>query len=132
MLAVRTSYRNRGLGEQLKWEQRREALSRGIRRMEWTFDPLVISNAFLNIHRLGATSSAYLVDFYGVSSSRLQGGLPTDRLLADGSLIPPEWWQRSRGARKQRRVLKIVYWCQLQSTDGRPANQATPRHSLSS
>ncbi len=51
--------------------------------MEWTFDPLVIPNAFLNIHRLGAVSSAYLVDFYGVSSSRLQGGLPTDRLLAD-------------------------------------------------
>src|SRR3569833_2293553 len=32
MLAVRDSYRNRGLGSQLKLEQRREALSRGIRR----------------------------------------------------------------------------------------------------
>ncbi len=83
------SHRNRGLGEQLKWEQRREALSRGIRRMEWTFDPLVISNAFLNIHRLGAISRAYLVDFYGVSSSRLQGGLPTDRLLAEWELDSP-------------------------------------------
>jgi predicted GNAT superfamily acetyltransferase len=89
MLAVRASHRNRGLGAQLKWEQRREALSRGIRRMEWTFDPLVISNAFLNIHRLGAISSAYLVDFYGVSSSRLQGGLPTDRLLAEWELDSP-------------------------------------------
>ncbi len=89
MLAVRPSHRNRGLGEQLKWEQRREALSRGIRRMEWTFDPLVISNAFLNIHRLGAISSRYFVDFYGVSSSRLQGGLPTDRLLAEWELDSP-------------------------------------------
>ena len=89
MLAVRTSHRNRGVGAQLKWEQRREALSRGIRRMEWTFDPLVISNAFLNIHRLGAISHAYLVDFYGVSSSRLQGGLPTDRLLAEWELDSP-------------------------------------------
>ncbi|MGA2340958.1 MAG: GNAT family N-acetyltransferase, partial [Terracidiphilus sp.] len=79
MLAVRLSHRNRGLGAQLKWEQRREALSRGIRHMEWTFDPLQITNAFLNIHRLGAISSDYRVDFYGVSSSRLQGGLPTDR-----------------------------------------------------
>jgi hypothetical protein len=68
---------------------RSSALSRGIRRMEWTFDPLVISNAFLNIHRLGAISSAYLVDFYGVSSSRLQGGLPTDRLLAEWELDSP-------------------------------------------
>ncbi len=54
--------------------------------MEWTFDPLVIPNAFLNIHRLGATAGAYLVDFYGVSSSRLQGGLPTDRLSANWEL----------------------------------------------
>ena len=89
MLAVRPSHRKRGLGAQLKWEQRREALSRGIKHMEWTFDPLVIPNAFLNIHRLGAIASAYLVDFYGVSSSRLQGGLPTDRLLAEWELDSP-------------------------------------------
>ena len=89
MLAVRASYRNRGLGAQLKWEQRREALSRGIQHMEWTFDPLVIPNAFLNIHRLGAISRTYRVDFYGVSSSRLQGGLPTDRLLAEWELDSP-------------------------------------------
>jgi predicted GNAT superfamily acetyltransferase len=89
MLAVRPSHRNRGLGMQLKWEQRREALSRGIRHMEWTFDPLEIKNAFLNIHRLGALSREYRVNFYGVSSSRLQGGLPTDRLLAEWELDSP-------------------------------------------
>ena len=86
MLAVRPSHRNRGLGAQLKWEQRREALSRGIRHMEWTFDPLEIKNAYLNIHRLGAVIRQYRPDFYGVSSSRLQGGLPTDRLLAEWEL----------------------------------------------
>jgi predicted GNAT superfamily acetyltransferase len=89
MLAVLESHRNQGLGAQLKWEQRREALSRGIRHMEWTFDPLAIKNAFLNIHRLGATACEYRVDFYGVSSSRLQGGLPTDRLLAEWELDSP-------------------------------------------
>ncbi|HVN92660.1 MAG TPA: GNAT family N-acetyltransferase [Terracidiphilus sp.] len=89
MLAVRPSHRNRGIGAQLKWAQRDEALSRGIKHMQWTFDPLVIPNAFLNIHRLGATAGTYLVDFYGVSSSRLQGGLPTDRLLADWELDSP-------------------------------------------
>ena len=89
MLAVRGSHRNRGIGAQLKWEQRREALSRGIRHVEWTFDPLEIKNAFLNIHRLGAIARKYLVDFYGVSSSRLQGGLPTDRLLAEWELDSP-------------------------------------------
>jgi predicted GNAT superfamily acetyltransferase len=89
MLAVRRSHRNRGLGAQLKWQQRLEALSRGIRHMEWTFDPLEIKNAFLNIHRLGAIAREYRVNFYGVSSSRLQGGLPTDRLLAEWELDSP-------------------------------------------
>ena len=89
MLAVREAYRNQGLGTQLKLEQRREALERGIRYMEWTFDPLEIKNAFLNIHRLGAMVSRYFVDFYGVSSSRLQAGLPTDRLLAEWRLDSP-------------------------------------------
>ncbi len=89
MLAVCESHRNRGIGAQLKWQQRDEALSRGIRHMEWTFDPLAIKNAFLNIHRLGAIVREYRVDFYGVSSSRLQGGLPTDRLLAEWELDSP-------------------------------------------
>ncbi|MGC9224379.1 MAG: GNAT family N-acetyltransferase [Terracidiphilus sp.] len=89
MLAVRPSHRNRGLGARLKWEQRKEALARGIRHMEWTFDPLEIKNAFLNIHRLGAIAREYRADFYGVSSSRLQGGLPTDRLLAEWDLDSP-------------------------------------------
>jgi predicted GNAT superfamily acetyltransferase len=83
MLAVRDHYRNRGVGAQLKLEQRREALARGIRRMEWTFDPLEIKNAHLNIQKLGAIVRSYYVNFYGVSSSRLQGGLPTDRLVAE-------------------------------------------------
>jgi predicted GNAT superfamily acetyltransferase len=89
MLAVREEYRNRGLGARLKLEQRLEALSRGIRHMEWTFDPLEIKNAFLNIHKLGAIVRGYQVDFYGVSSSRLQAGLPTDRLVAEWLLDSP-------------------------------------------
>src|SRR6266568_5868697 len=89
MLAVRDHYRDRGLGAQLKLEQRREALSRGIRLIEWTFDPLEIKNAHLNIHKLGAVVRCYHVNFYGVSSSRLQGGLPTDRLVAEWYLDSP-------------------------------------------
>jgi len=56
--------------------------------MEWTFDPLEIKNAHLNIVRLGAIVRRYQPDFYGPSTSPLQGGLPTDRLYA-------EWWLRS-------------------------------------
>lgn len=83
MLAVLPAYRNSGLGQRLKLAQRADALARGIRHMQWTFDPLEIKNAYLNMVKLGATACRYQVDFYGVSSSRLQAGLPTDRLVAD-------------------------------------------------
>lgn len=86
MLAVRPEWRDEGLGQKLKLLQREEALGRGMDRMEWTFDPLEGKNAFLNIHRLGVVVHRYLPDFYGVSSSRLQNGLPTDRLLAEWHL----------------------------------------------
>ncbi len=86
MLAVDPAWRNEGLGQQLKRFQREEALARGLDHMEWTFDPLEVKNAFLNIHRLGAIVRRYLPDFYGVSSSRLQNGLPTDRLVAEWHL----------------------------------------------
>jgi predicted GNAT superfamily acetyltransferase len=89
MLAVRESYRNSGLGRKLKLAQRDDALHRGIRLIEWTFDPLEIRNAWLNIERLGAIARRYNPNQYGLSSSPLQGGLPTDRLVA-------EWWLDSK------------------------------------
>ena len=88
MLAVRESYRNAGVGRRLKLFQREDALSRGFDLIEWTFDPLEIKNAWLNIERLGAIARRYNLNQYGISSSPLQGGLPTDRLVA-------EWWLRS-------------------------------------
>jgi predicted GNAT superfamily acetyltransferase len=97
MLAVRPEYRNRGIGVELKLAQRSEALARGIRKMEWTFDPLEIKNAFINIHRLGAVVSTYRVNFYGLSSSRLQGGLQTDRLMAEWYLDSPRVRGRADG-----------------------------------
>ena len=65
--------------------------------MEWTFDPLEIKNAFLNIHKLGAVVCGYRVNFYGVSSSRLQSGLPSDRLLAEWELDSPRVVARIEG-----------------------------------
>ena len=88
MLAVLPEYRNHGLGRRLKLAQRDDAIARGFDLMEWTFDPLEIKNAHLNIARLGAIVRRYEADFYGPSSSPLQGGLPTDRLYA-------EWWLNS-------------------------------------
>jgi predicted GNAT superfamily acetyltransferase len=93
MLAVLPEYRNAGLGRRLKLAQRDDALARGFDVMEWTFDPLEIKNAHLNIVRLGAIARRYMPDFYGPSTSPLQGGLPTDRLVA-------EWWLRSARVRQ--------------------------------
>jgi predicted GNAT superfamily acetyltransferase len=89
MLAVREQYRNGGLGRRMKLYQREDALARGFELMEWTFDPLEIKNAYLNIEKLGAIARRYSVNQYGVTSSPLQGGLPSDRLVA-------EWWMTSK------------------------------------
>ena len=89
MLAVRQEQRNSGLGRRLKLLQREEALARGIELIEWTFDPLEIKNAYLNIEKLGAIARRYNVNQYGITSSPLQGGLPSDRLIA-------EWWLKSK------------------------------------
>jgi predicted GNAT superfamily acetyltransferase len=89
MLAVRPQYRNGGLGRRLKLYQRDDAVARGFDLMEWTFDPLEIKNAYLNIEKLGAIARRYNVNQYGITTSPLQGGLPTDRLVA-------EWWMKSR------------------------------------
>jgi predicted GNAT superfamily acetyltransferase len=89
MLAVRQQYRNFGLGRRLKLFQRDDAITRGFELMEWTFDPLEIKNAYLNIEKLGAIARRYNINQYGVISSPLQGGLPTDRLIA-------EWWLKSK------------------------------------
>jgi predicted GNAT superfamily acetyltransferase len=89
MLAVRKDHRNRGLGRRLKLLQRKDALARGIELIEWTFDPLEIKNAYLNLEKLGAIARRYNINQYGITSSPLQGGLPSDRLIA-------EWWLKSR------------------------------------
>ena len=88
MLAVRKEHRNGGLGRRLKLLQREDALARGIELIEWTFDPLEIKNSYLNIEKLGAIARRYNINQYGITSSPLQGGLPSDRLIA-------EWWLKS-------------------------------------
>ena len=88
MLGVEKEYRNFGVGRMLKLEQRQDALRRGIDLIEWTFDPLEIKNAYFNIERLGAIVRRFVLNQYGTTTSRLHGGLPTDRCVA-------EWWVAS-------------------------------------
>jgi predicted GNAT superfamily acetyltransferase len=93
MTAVRDTFRDRGIGKQLKLFQRAEALARGISLIEWTFDPLIAKNAYFNFMRLGAIARRYLPNAYGITTSPLHGALPTDRLVA-------EWYLRSPRVRR--------------------------------
>jgi predicted GNAT superfamily acetyltransferase len=89
MAAVLPTHRDRRVGRQLKLFQRDDALRRGFRLIEWTFDPLETKNAHFNINRLGAISRRYIPDFYGVTTSPLHRGMPTDRLLVEWQLDSP-------------------------------------------
>jgi predicted GNAT superfamily acetyltransferase len=88
MTAVLGEFRDRGIGRQLKLFQRQDALGRGMQLVEWTFDPLEVKNAYFNLMRLGAIARRFLPNCYGITSSPLHAGLPTDRLVA-------EWWLSS-------------------------------------
>ncbi len=82
MMAVAPEARGMGVGRRLKWYQRRWCQDRGIRWVAWTFDPLQVLNARLNLVHLGAVVHEYQVDFYGVLGGHLSGELPTDRFVA--------------------------------------------------
>lgn len=64
------------------------ALAQDIDLITWTFDPLLSRNAHLNVAKLGATASSYLIDVYGAGSG-LNAGLDTDRLFVEWRLSSP-------------------------------------------
>ncbi len=82
LLAVDPAARNMGLGQRLKMYQRDLLIPLGVETMFWTYDPLVARNAYLNIVKLGALPTEYVVDMYGSETqSALHGALGTDRLI---------------------------------------------------
>ncbi len=104
MLAVLGEYQARGVGVRLKWAQRAEALQRGVRLITWTYDPMLARNANLNLRRLGATAVEFLENFYGITSSHLHFGLPTDRLAVRWELDAPQVEALSSGVELPRSV----------------------------
>jgi len=94
MLGVVDEFRNAGVGQLLKLEQKKDALNRGFEMVEWTFDPFDVKNAYFNLERLGAVVSQYVPNMYGATTSPLHGGLPTDRCVA-------QWWIASQREKLQ-------------------------------
>lgn len=85
-LAVDPEYRRTGLGVALKHEQRAWCLANGRTSMRWTYDPLQLGNAHLNLRSLRAVCSLYHPNFYGAMGG-INGGLPSDRLVVEWDLL---------------------------------------------
>jgi len=89
-MVVLPEYRSGGIGYRLKRAQRSMAITQGIRLIVWTFDPLLSTNAHLNIRKLSAISQRYLEDYYGTENDSGLARLgSSDRLLV-------EWWVTNR------------------------------------
>jgi len=87
MAAVLPTYRDAGIGAQLKWAQRDYVLAQGLDLMTCTFIPLLSRNAQLNISRLGAC--------YGPEPELTTAELPSDRFQVD-------WWLRDERVASRR------------------------------
>lgn len=93
MTGVRPEYQSFGIGARLKWAQRRQALSVGVRYIKWTFEPVKARNAHFNMEKLGATAREYMVNFYGTdyaTAASARVGLASDRLFAEWYLDSPK------------------------------------------
>lgn len=85
MAGVLPEFRDQEIGFRLKQAQREAALAAGFMWMVWTYDPLQAGNAYFNLHKLGAESHRYIVNYYGEMQDELNRGTESDRLEVD-------WW----------------------------------------
>jgi chorismate synthase len=83
----------RGLSVRLKLFQRRFCLDHGIRLVTWTYDPLLVKNATLNLNRLRARATRYVRDLYGAMGG-IYHGLPTDRFEVRWRLDAADLFER--------------------------------------
>lgn len=85
MLGIREGWRHCGIGQKLKIAQADAARAAGYSLVTWTYDPLESVNANLNICKLGAVCSTYIVNCYGEMDDNLNQGMPSDRFQV-------AWW----------------------------------------
>jgi predicted GNAT superfamily acetyltransferase len=100
-LGVVRDWRGRGVGYALKLAQREWVMRQGLDLITWTYDPLEIGNASLNLGKLGAVCRCYLRDLYGAMADGLNVHLPSDRFEVAWRVASPrvaqrlaEGWQR--------------------------------------
>ncbi|MHA1201036.1 MAG: GNAT family N-acetyltransferase [Candidatus Heimdallarchaeaceae archaeon] len=81
--AVVREHQNKGVGIQLKLEQRKWALKKNFKIINWTFDPLQSKNSYINLHKLGAICNNYRVKYWGDMHDELNIGIDTDRFYCN-------------------------------------------------
>jgi len=96
LLAVEPRAQGRGLSTLLKLYQREWCLRRRIDLVTWTYDPLLVKNARLNLVRLRARARSYWRDFYGPIGG-IYADLPTDRFEVFWELSDPDVRRIARG-----------------------------------
>ncbi|WP_420643607.1 GNAT family N-acetyltransferase [Candidatus Leptofilum sp.] len=77
-MGIHPQFQGQGIGTMLKLAQRQAVQQQGLDLITWTYDPLEIGNARLNIHKLGAVCRNYIPNLYG-DADGINAGLPTDR-----------------------------------------------------
>lgn len=88
MAAVLPKYQGQGIGARLKWIQREKALEKGVKFIQWTFQPVQAKNAYFNLEKLGVAVRRYMPNFYGTgfSNSGDATEIESDRIYADWEL----------------------------------------------
>jgi predicted GNAT superfamily acetyltransferase len=89
MLAVVPEWESRGVGYALKLAQRAACLAEGVEEARWTYDPLLARNARFNLVKLGTEAFAFLPEFYGEMTDRLNRGDRSDRFEVRWALRSP-------------------------------------------
>lgn len=97
-----------GIGYAMKQHQRAWSLARGIPEVHWTFDPLIRRNAYFNLHKLGATATGYLPDFYGPMTDGINLGDASDRVYLRWRLASQRAIDAAAGERAE---IDQAAWC---------------------
>jgi len=98
-LGIHPDWQHKGVGLMLKKAQYEKAVSMGVKKITWTFDPLLGPNAQLNIRKLGAIVRQYKLNFYGETKSvnNPMVGIPSDRFWVEWLIDTPRVINRMNG-----------------------------------
>ena len=98
-VGIHPDYQHKGIGMMIKKAQYDKALSMGVNKITWTYDPLLGPNAQLNIRKLGAIVRNYKLNVYGEtkSTTKPDASIPSDRFWVEWLINTPRVKQRIEG-----------------------------------